>query len=65
MKSHKLLIPVPEARSRLGGIGQTTIYELFKSKELVRVNIGRRAFVTEHSIQQYVERLEQEATASE
>jgi hypothetical protein len=58
-----LLVPVPEARAMLGGIGHTTIYELFKSRALVRVNIGRRAFVTRESLDAYVDRLTEAASA--
>jgi hypothetical protein len=28
----QLLIPIPEARAQLGGIGHTTIYELVKHR---------------------------------
>lgn len=54
---HRLLYPLSEARTKLGGIGHTTIYELFKAGELTRVNIGRRAFVTAESLAAYVDRL--------
>jgi len=53
----KLLVSIPEARATLGGIGNTTIYELFKQGELVKVNIGRRGFVTVESLRGYVARL--------
>ncbi len=58
----QLLVPVPDARAILGGIGHTTIYELFKDGSLTRVNIGRRAFVTAKSLEGYVNRLEEAAT---
>lgn len=53
----RLLYWLPEARAILGGIGHTTIYELFKQDQLKRVNIGRRSFVTAESIAAYVDRL--------
>jgi hypothetical protein len=53
----RLLVPTPEARVVLGGVGHTTLYELFKSGELTKVNIGRRAFVTAKSLEAYVNRL--------
>ncbi|VEG40279.1 Uncharacterised protein [Mycolicibacterium flavescens] len=63
-KPSPLLVPVPEARAILGGIGHTTIYELFKSHQLTRVNIGRRAFVTAQSLEDYVNRLEEAAATA-
>jgi hypothetical protein len=59
----QLLIPIPEARAQLGGIGHTTIYELVKHRQLVKVNIGRRGFVTAESLAAYVHRLTKAATA--
>jgi len=59
----RALYPVPEARAILGGIGHTTIYELMKTGELERVNIGRRAFVTAKSLARYLDRLSEAATA--
>jgi hypothetical protein len=53
----RLLIPGPEARYKLGGIGWTKFCELMKSGELERVTIGRRSFVTAASLYAYVERL--------
>lgn len=59
----QLLIPIPEARAQLGGIGHTTIYDLIKHRQLVKVNIGRRGFVTAESLAAYVHRLTEAATA--
>ncbi|WP_137147142.1 helix-turn-helix domain-containing protein [Mycolicibacterium sp. CR10] len=53
----QLLIPVPDACNRLGGVGRTTLYELVKQRQLVKVNIGRRGFITAASLEQYVGRL--------
>jgi predicted DNA-binding transcriptional regulator AlpA len=53
----KRLVSIPEARSVLGGIGHTTIYDLIKRRELVKVNIGRRGFVTAESLASYIDRL--------
>jgi Helix-turn-helix domain len=55
---------VPEARALLGGIGHTTIYELMKTGQLERVNIGRRTFITAKSLVAYLDRLCGAATAS-
>lgn len=61
---HPAIYPVPEAQRILGGIGTTTIYELMKTHQIERVNIGRRAFVTAKSIVLYLERLS-EATGGD
>ena len=58
----QLLIPMPDSRRRLGGIGHTTLYELVKRGELTKVNIGRRGFITTKSLTAYVERLSEAAT---
>jgi len=39
--SVKRLVSIPEARHLLGNIGHTTVYELIKHREIVKVNIGR------------------------
>ena len=59
----RLLMPYDEAMAALGGIGRTTLYELFERQELIRVNIGRRGFVTTESLVAYVDRLSEAATA--
>jgi hypothetical protein len=51
------LVPIPETCKSLGGTSRTTLYELVDRGELVKVNIGRRAFITAESIAAYVERL--------
>ena len=51
------LVPIPDARAELGGIGHTTIYDLFKDRQLVKVKIGRRSFVTAESLAAYVDRI--------
>jgi hypothetical protein len=53
----KRLVSIPEAREILGGIGHTTIYELFKRGQIVKVNIGRRGFVTSESLAAYMDQL--------
>lgn len=55
--SVKRLVPIPEARQRLGGIGHTTVYELIKRGDIVKVNIGRRGFITSESLEAYMDRL--------
>ncbi|MEW2484101.1 helix-turn-helix domain-containing protein [Mycobacterium sp. NPDC049093] len=51
------LVPIPEARQALGGIGRSTLYELVARGEFVKVNIGRRGFITAKSLDAYVDRL--------
>jgi predicted DNA-binding transcriptional regulator AlpA len=63
MDTHaKRLLPMPEARRVLGGIGHTTIYDLIKRGEVTKVNIGRRGFVTSESIEAYMDRLRDAST---
>ena len=57
------LVSIPGARAELGGIGHTTLYDLIKRGELVKVNIGRRGFITSESLAAYVDRIT--AAASE
>ncbi|MGH3959838.1 helix-turn-helix domain-containing protein [Mycobacterium sp.] len=59
----RLLVPYDEAMRKLGDIGRTTLYELFARRELIRVNIGRRGFVTAKSLAAYVNRLSEAASA--
>lgn len=59
----RLLLPYDDARVALGGIGRTTLWELVNRGELVRVNVGRRGFITAKSIAAYVDRLS-ESTAT-
>jgi Helix-turn-helix domain len=53
----RLLVPIDDTLDVLGGIGRTTLYELVKQKKLVKVNIGRRGFITAESLEAYVDRL--------
>jgi len=59
----KRLVSIPEARAVLGGIGHTTLYDLIKRGELLKVNIGRRGFVTSESLAAYLDRLSEVASA--
>jgi predicted DNA-binding transcriptional regulator AlpA len=57
------LVSIPEAREILGGIGHTTLYDLINHGELLKVNIGRRGFITSESLAAYVDRLTEAAMA--
>ncbi|MGO9157642.1 helix-turn-helix transcriptional regulator [Mycobacterium sp.] len=61
--SVKRLLSIPETRHVLGDIGHTTVYELVKRGEIVKVNIGRRGFITSESLEAYLNRLSEAATA--
>jgi hypothetical protein len=50
-------------QAELGDTSRTTVYELIKRGDLVKVNIGRRSFVTSKSLAAYVERLSAAASA--
>jgi excisionase family DNA binding protein len=51
------LVPVDEAMQRLGGISRWTLYRLIRSGELATVTIGRRRFVTDRAIREFVAHL--------
>ena len=59
----QLLVPVPAAGAALGGVSRTTVYALVNAGELVKVNIGRRGFITAESLAAYVDRLAEAASA--
>jgi hypothetical protein len=63
IETDRLLIPYDDARIALGGIGRTTLYELIDSGQIVRVNIGRRGFITAKSLAVYVDSLSEAASA--
>ena len=58
----KRLLSIPEARHLLGDIGHTTVYELIKRGEIIKVNIGRRGFITSESLEAYMDRLSKAST---
>ncbi|MEU9807585.1 helix-turn-helix domain-containing protein [Mycobacterium sp. NPDC050853] len=53
-ETERILTPIPECCTVLGGISRTTVYELINQGLLTRVNIGARAFITAESILEYV-----------
>lgn len=61
--TQRLLVPYDEAMRKLGDLGRTKFYELIDEKELDRVKIGRRGFITAKSLAAYVDRLSEAATA--
>jgi Helix-turn-helix domain len=58
----QLLIPIPGTCSALGGVSRTTVYDLVNQGQLVKVNIGRRGFITAKSLADYVDRLSEAAS---
>ncbi len=63
--TQRLLIPIPTACEELGGVSRPTIYALVNRGELVKVNIGRRGFITGESLAAYVGRLSEAAGRTE
>lgn len=59
----RLLIPIADTCAQLGGVSRTTVYDLVNRAELVKVNIGRRGFITSESLTAYVGRLSEAATS--
>lgn len=53
----RAIYSVPEAQHYLGGISRTTLYALLDSDDVKRVNIGRRAFITRKSMDDYIARI--------
>lgn len=51
------LLSIPDAQVSLGGIGRTMIYQLIQRGEIVKVNVGRRGFITRNSLDAYIDRL--------
>lgn len=49
----------------LGGIAQATIYALINSKKLRSFRIGRRRFITDEAIREYIAHAEAEAAADD
>ena len=62
--TERLLVPVHPETTTMLGVGRSTVYNLIRSGELVRVNIGARALVTTESIRAYIDRLTAAAKAS-
>lgn len=58
------LVSITDTRRVLGNIGRTTVYELIKRGEIVKVNIGTRGFVTAESLDAYLDRLRESVERS-
>lgn len=55
------LASIPDAQSQLGDISRTAVYRLIRDKHLKKVNVaGRRAAITQESIDAYIESLIQQ-----
>jgi hypothetical protein len=48
---------INESRRQLGNIGRDAIYSLLHSRQLEGKKIGRRTFVTDESLQNYIQSL--------
>jgi hypothetical protein len=53
----RMLYPISEVRQKLGGISQTTFYQLVADEQIAVVKIGRRSFVSAADLNVYIGRL--------
>lgn len=51
----RLLYPIPEARVKLGAIGNTHFYSLVKQGKIKLVKLGKRSFVSDAEIRRVAE----------
>lgn len=61
---HRAAHSINEARRLLGGIAQPTIYGLIASGKLRSFKVGRRRFVSDEAIRDYITTAERETAAS-
>lgn len=57
------LLSVADARTYLGGIGRTYLYQLIASGDLTRVKVGQRAMITRESVDTYLEKIAKQSAA--
>lgn len=57
IQSGRIINSIPQTLEKLGGISRSMVYELINQGELAVVKIGRRSFITEDSLQSFVQRL--------
>ena len=50
----RLLYSVDQVSEVLGGLGKTTIFELIKTRKLKVVKIGRRTFISQNALTEFV-----------
>jgi uncharacterized Fe-S cluster-containing radical SAM superfamily enzyme len=62
-RTYPAFVPIDTARTELGGISRPSVYTLVNRGELVKVNVGRRGFITGDSLASYVDRLTTAAVA--
>lgn len=48
------LIAIKEARERMGGAGQATVYEEINSGRLPAVKVGRRTYIRESALMAWI-----------
>ena len=60
----RLLYSLEQASEVLGGLGRTSIFELIKAGEIKVVRIGRRTFISEKALTDFVQRSELKSEAS-
>ncbi len=52
----------PATAAKLGGVGRSTVFQLWESGQLGSVKLGRRRFSTDNQIQAYIGKLETQAS---
>lgn len=62
-EQERLLVPIPAACVALGNISRPTLYQKVDAGEITLVKIGRRSFIVATSLEQYVSRLSEAASA--
>jgi excisionase family DNA binding protein len=55
MQPGRLINSIPQSQERLGGLSRSTIYELIYQGELEVLKIGRRTFITEESLKNFIQ----------
>lgn len=61
--AQRRIVPVPEACELLGGVSRTILWHLARSGEIKQLNIGRRVFFVADSIDDYITRRIEQASA--
>mgnify|MGYP000498200927 CR=1 FL=1 len=54
------LVSIAAAQGQLGDVSRTAVYRLIRDKHLKKVNVGRRAVITQESLDAYIESLIQQ-----
>ncbi|MFI0800882.1 DNA binding domain-containing protein, excisionase family [Amycolatopsis lurida] len=58
-----LLLSVPEARKKLGGISKWSLYQLINSRQLESIRIGRRRLIPQIALESFINQRSREDNA--